>query len=380
MFGPARLYFALRDHADLGLLAAVAASTVLFTGTPFVLEDVAREFGVSVGAAGLISTAQVGAFAVTTFVAGRRLRTARVYLVLGSVAAVSANVASAFAGTFGILLATRLAAGMGAGMLVWLAWARGMRTAHGLRTMSAVGPVTALVAAPVLAWVAGIAGADGVFLVVAAASAPSAVLRATFSGFRPDRTRISPSRSNVVLLISLGIMTLSANGLWVYTAVLGEREVGLSPLVVSLAYSGNALAGFLAARVVTKPLGIGAWMVGIGVAAGLVAFGSNPLLFFAGVLLWGFSFWMAVPMVFTSIADWSLAPEERVGDAQSAMAAGRAIGPAIGGALVGPGTSFVAIGLYAVGGVALAAGLAHGVAVYRRSNEPPAGAVETKRP
>lgn len=379
MFGPTRLFFALKDHADLGLLAAVAASTVLFTGTPFILEDVARQFDVSVGAAGLISTAQVGAFAATTFVAGRRLRTARIHLVLGSLVCVVANVASAFVGSFALLLATRLAAGTGAGMLVWLAWARGMSTAQGLRTMSAVGPVTALAAAPALAWIAEVAGADGVFLVMAVASAPSSVFRASFSGYRPDRRRLSPSRSNVVLLIALGLMTLSANGLWVYTAVLAQRQVGLSPLAVSLAFSGNALSGLLATRIAAKPLASGAWMAGIGVAAGLVAFAQSPLLFFAGVLIWGFSFWMAVPMVLTSIADWSLAPEERVGDAQSAMAVGRAIGPAIGGVLVGAGTSFVGIGLYAVGGVAVSAALAHWVAVYRRSNDPPAGAVETGR-
>ena len=73
-------------------------------------------------------------------------------------------------------------------------------------------------------------------------------------------------------------------------------------------------------------------------ATALVAFGGNAELFLVGITLWGFCFWMATPTILRSVALWSLAPDERVGDAQSSMALGRAIGPAIGSVLVVGGT------------------------------------------
>lgn len=375
MFGPTRLFLAARDHDDVGLLAALAAVTVLFTGTPFILDDVASEFGVTLGAAGLMSTAQVGAFGVAAFVAGRRLRTSRRHLQWGAALAVVANAASAIAPGFELLLLARIAAGLGGGILVWLSWAKGMRTAGGIRTMAAVGPSSALVAAPVLSWIAELGGADAVFIATAAAFVPPIFLRATFAGFKPTRRKMSPSRSNVVLVVAMGIMTMAGNGLWVYAAVLGEQEVGLSPFLVSLGFSGNALAGFVAARSRHRRLPAHIWLLGIAVAAALVAFGSNPLLFTVGVLLWGYCFWMTTPALLTAISGWSLAPDERVGDAQSAMAAGRSVGPAVAGILVGTGASFVGVGLFSVVGLLVASTMVYAVSRYRRTHEPPVGAV-----
>ena len=60
MFGPVRLFFALRRHPDLGVLAAVVAVAVLFAATPFIIPAVAAAYGVSVGRSGLVSAAQVG--------------------------------------------------------------------------------------------------------------------------------------------------------------------------------------------------------------------------------------------------------------------------------------------------------------------------------
>jgi predicted MFS family arabinose efflux permease len=44
-----------------------------------------------------------------------------------------------------------------------------------------------------------------------------------------------------------------------------------------------------------------------------------------------------VPRVFSLLAERSLSPAERVGDAQSLMALGRVAGPIIGGVLLGAG-------------------------------------------
>jgi predicted MFS family arabinose efflux permease len=375
VIGPTRLYFAARDHDDLGLMAALAAVTVLFAGTPFILDDVAADFGVTLGSAGLMSTAQVGAFGIATFVAGRRLRTSRRHLIWASVLTAAANVASAVAPSFELLLLTRVATGIGAGVLVWLSWAKGMRSAGGIRTMSAVGPLSALLAAPLLSTLAEIGGADLVFSTTAAVFALPPLLRATFTGYRPERRRMSPSRSNLVLVVAMGILTMSGNGLWVYAAVLGEQHVGLSPLFVSLGFSANALAGFLAARSRARPFPAYVWVLGIAVAAALVAFGGNPLSFGVGVMLWGYCFWMTTPALLSAISAWSLTPDERVGDAQSAMAAGRAIGPAIAGVLVGTGGSFTGVGIYAVSGLVASAAMVFAVSRHRATHEPPRGAV-----
>ena len=375
MIAPTRLYFAARDHDDLGLIAALAAVTVLFAGTPFLLDEVAADFGVTVGSAGLMSTAQVGAFGLATFVAGRRLHTSRRHLVWASLLAVVANAASALAPGFGALLLTRVATGVGAGVLVWLSWAKGMRTAGGLRTMAAVGPLSALLAAPVLSVMAELGGADLVFGFMATCFVVPPLLGSRFDGVRQERRRMSPSRSNVALIVAMGIMTMAGNGLWVYAAVVGEQQVGLSPFLVSLGFSGNALAGFVAARSGVRPLPAYVWVLGIAVSAALVAFGGHPVHFGIGVLLWGYCFWMTIPALLTAISAWSLAPDERVGDAQSAMAAGRSVGPAIGGVLVGTGASFTGVGIFSVSGLVVAAALVFAVFRYRSTHEPPVGAV-----
>jgi predicted MFS family arabinose efflux permease len=374
VIGPVRLYLAARGgrvgRENLGLVAAIAATTVFFAGTPFIVDDVGELFGVSVGTAGLMSTVQVGAFAATTFVAGRRFRTDRRFLIWGSLAAALANAFSVIAPSFGVLLGLRAVAGVGAGLLVWLSWAKAMRTAAGIRAVAAVGPVTALVASPVISWFAEVGGAPAVFWLLAAAFLPAAVLPATFTGYRFDRSRISPSRSNVVLIAALGVMTFAANGLWVYVAVIGET-IGLSPALVALGFSGNALTGFIAARMKSRPFPPRVWLFVMAGATVLVTVGASPALWALGVLVWGFSFWMAVPMMLSSIASWSLAPEERVGDAQSAMAVGRALGPAVGGLFLGDAMSFAAIGVFAVVGVSISAMMAYGVATYRRDRVPP---------
>ena len=62
--------------------------------------------------------------------------------------------------------------------------------------------------------------------------------------------------------------------------------------------------------------------------------------------------------------------DERVGDTQSAMAIGRAIGPAVGGLLVGTGT-FAGLATFAVVGLAMAGVTVIGVASHRRGLKVP---------
>jgi predicted MFS family arabinose efflux permease len=370
MFGPVRLFFSLRSHPDLGVLAAVVAVSFLFAATPFVIPAVAADYGVTIGRSGLLSSAQVGGFALAAFVAGRRLRTHRKYLVGGSLAAFFLNLLSAIAPSFGALLVLRVLAGAAAGLLVWLAWSNAMRTEGALRNVAAAGPLTVFLSVPILAWIASEFGSSGVYLAIAVVSLVPAWLPAEFAGYRRERQHVSPSRSNVVLVLALGMGTMAGSALFVYGAAIGVNT-GLSELVVSLGYSGNALAGLTAARRPAEDRPGSVWIFGTALCAALVAFGDSPALFLIGITMWGFCFWMSTPTILRAIAAWSLAPDERVGDAQSSMAVGRAIGPAIGAALVA-GVSYDAAGTFAVVGLVVTGLVVLSVRVYRRGRVAPA--------
>lgn len=372
MFGPVRLFFALRRHPDVGVLAAIVAVSVLFAATPFVIPAVAIDFDVTVGRSGLLSSAQVGGFALMAFAAGRLFRTDRKYLVAGSVAAFGLNVASAVAPTFEILFGLRVLAGAAAGLLVWLAWSNAMRTSGAMRNVAGAGPLTVFVSVPPLAWLASEFGTAGVYLTIAAVSLVPAFLPAEFAGYLRKRSRVSPSRSNVVLVLALGMVTLAGSALFVYGAAIGVAT-GLSAFVVSLGYSANALAGLVAARRPAADRPGSVWIFAMAVCVALVAFGDNPVLFLVGITMWGFCFWMATPTILRSVASWSLVPDERVGDAQSSMAVGRAVGPAIGAALV-TGLSYEAAGVFAVAGLVVAGLVVLSVRLYRRGRAAPAAA------
>jgi len=272
------------------------------------------------------------------------------------------------------LLVFRFAAGAGAGLITWLAWAKGMRTAGATRKVAAVGPLGALVGAPLSAWLISRHGLDVMFWVLAVLHVPIALLPATFTGYRISRHDMSPSRSNVVLLGGVGLLVLSASALFVQAAAIGERVLGLDPLVVSAGFSANAMAG-LAAASRPAPSSVVSWpALAIGLCAGLVAWSSVGWLWFVAIVAWGGFFWLSVPRVLRAVALWSLVPEERVGDAQSVMATGRAIGPAVGGIVLGA-DRFTALGWFSVCGILVAAVIFESVRRYRLTSAPPSGAI-----
>lgn len=375
MFTPTRLFYAVRARADAGLLAAAASVAALFSSTPFLIPAVAEEFDVSIATAGLMSSAQVGAFALTTFVAGRRLRTNRRYLVGGAGAAVAFNLLSMVVPWFWLLMVVRALAGSAAGLLVWLSWANAMKSSGAMRNVAVVGPLTVFVVAPIVSIVADRGGADPVFAFIALAFIPPIFLRATFSGFRPTRRKMSPSKSNVVLVLALGLNTLAGSALFVFAAAIGD-SIGADPILVSAAFSANALAGWFAARRPAADRPDGRWVFLMAACAAAVAFSGSVPVFFVALTLWGFAFWMSTPQLLRAIAAWSLVPEERVGDAQSTMAVGRALGPAVASVLVKP-DSFEVVGAFSVSGLILTGIIFHSVRWFRESHDPPDGVART---
>jgi DHA1 family inner membrane transport protein len=368
MFSPSRFVLSVRPKATPALLVAAASIALHFAATPFLLPAISDRYGIALGTAGFISVSQVGGFTVANLVAGRRLRPRRAILVTSAIVGCVANAASALTIGFPFLLTMRAVAGVAAGMITWLAWTEAMRDAGALRDVAGVGPFTAFLGSPVVAWMVTIGDERAVFLALAVSTLPAVFMRTAFTDEPlPARRRMSPSRSNVVLLIALGILTGAGSSLYIFAASIGQERFGLASVAVSLAFSLNALAGLAATRQSARERSAPIWLGLIALSAGVVASGVHAIAFYVAMALWGYAFWMAVPVVLSHVAQWSLAPEERTGDAQAIMALGRVLGPAAGAALLGLG-SFAAVGIGSASGLAVSAVLVGGVDRYRARN------------
>lgn len=360
----------------MALVVGAAAVSFLFAATPFLIPEVSDRFEVSLGTTGLISSAQVLGFAGLVFVAGRRLSPSRGGLVAAALVGVATDIASALVSSFPALLALRFVAGSAAGLLTWLAWTDAMRSSKSMRDIAAVGPLTVLLGAPLLGWVASVGGDRAVYLLLAGSMVLPALVPVKFvSEPMRDRRSMSPSRSNVVLLVGLGILTMAGSALFVFLGAFGKQEVGLTAVALSLGFSVNALAGLIGARLRWRAAHAWPWLLLVAASATLIVAFPGPVAYYAGMFGWGFAFWMAVPTVLGRIADWSLVPEERVGDAQSIMALGRAAGPSVASVLVGTG-EFGGLAVFAGAGLVTSATVVGGVEAYRRGRPSPVVALD----
>ena len=359
VFGPVRSLYAIGRQASVAVLAAMVASTLMFTATPFLLGPVSQEFGVGRGLAGGISVVQVGVFAIVNLVVPRFLSPSQRLYRIALGALVASGLLSAWTGSFWLLLVFRAFAGAGAGVLTWLAWADAMRHERSMAAVSAIGPITALVGAPLFAFVAE-SGVDAVYSVLALVAIPGLFTKLQLVGVtRPSRTR-SRSRSNRVLLFALALSTFSGASLFVFESVAATEVLGMSPTAASFAFSLNAAAGLVGARFSRRHVVPGRWLASIGLGAFLTIWGGSPLWFYIGMIWWGFAFWMSIPGVLLMLAERSLARDERAGDAQALMAFGRAGGPLMGGAFVDAG-SFQGLAVAASIGLAASGAIVMGV-------------------
>lgn len=340
-------------------MLAMVASTLMFSATPFLLEPVSEEFGVGRGLAGAISVVQVGVFAVVNLLVPRLVTPSQRLFRLSLGAMAVSGLLSAWTGSFWLLLVFRAFAGAGAGVLTWLAWADAMRHERSMAAVSAIGPITALVGAPLFAFVAQW-GVDALYTVLAVVAVPGLFTTLELVGVSRPTTKRSGSTSNRVLLLALALMTFSGASLFVYESVAATEVLGMSATATSFAFSLNAAAGLLGARFSRKHVVPGRWMASIAIGAFLTIWGGSPLWFFVGMFWWGFAFWMSVPGVLQMLAQRSLARDERAGDAQALMAFGRAGGPVMGGAFVDAG-SFQGLAVAASVGIAASGLIVMGV-------------------
>ncbi len=334
MFAPVRAITSYRPNSSVGVLVAVAVTTAVFSATPFLIPSVAEQLGVGLGIAGIISTAQVGGFAVASLTAGRRLSPSRRILVVAAISLAVVNVASGFAPNLTWLAGLRVLAGVAMGVTTWVGWSEGSRQERGIAEVAAVGPIVAVIGSPLLATLADVGGYRLVYLSLAVVALAPIVTPIRVETASRIGGAVSDSRSNRVLLAALVLLTFSGSALFVFCAAIGART-GLSPLAVSSSFSLNALAGLVATRLNSRHPG--RWLLFTSGAALLTGLAGTPWAFVAGMAAWGFGFWMAVPSVMAMLAARSLRPDERMGDAQSFMAFGRMLGPAAGGMILGEG-------------------------------------------
>lgn len=372
MFAPSRLVYSLRPKAPLGGVAAAAVVALMFAATPFLIPEVADRYGISDGLAGAISVVQVGTFALASFIAPRRMAATGRLLRAAVIGLATINAASAIPSLFPILLVLRAMAGTAAGIVTWIVWSEAMRRPSQMGRIAAAAPVTALLATPVLSLISQ-SGDRLLYVALAAGTLPAAFFSCPVDVPRAAERRVSSSRSNRVLLTALFILTFTGAALFVYAAVAARDHLGMSPTVASFAFSLNAGGGLLGARLASRHRRPGWWLASTGPAAFIAIAGGTPVLFFVGMVWWGFAFWMGVPGVLQMLSARSLEPAERAGDAQAMMAVGRAGAPILGGAFVDAG-AFTA--LAATSGLGLVMSGALVIAVQEGRDRLPAGTLE----
>jgi len=334
---PTRVIQAVRPQASLGVIGGAAVVAATFAATPFLLPDVAKRMAIDIGSTGLLSTAQVGSFALASFLAGRLFHPRR-RLHYGSLGLVAlATVGSALSTTFPILVATRIVAGLGMGTITWIAWADATRFAKGMGDVAAVAPLTAAIASPLIGLLIEVGSYPWVFGALATLALGATLLPVDFGELPRIGRNVSGSRSNRVLLTSLLILSVGGSSVFIFSGATAQSVQGLSAVTVSWALSLNAIAGVVATRRHARTGSAWFWFVGTATAALAVGAVTSSMVFFVAMALWGFAFWMAVPAVFRLLTERSYHPSERMGDAQAAMAVGRVFGPIVGGLALGAG-------------------------------------------
>lgn len=332
---PARVIQAVRPQASSGVLAGASVVAAVFAATPFLLPDISARLDLPLGSTGWLSTTQVGSFALASFLAGRLLTPRRRYHYAALLLVAMSTFVSALAPNLPILLASRLAGGLGLGTLTWVAWADATRFARGIGDVAAVGPITAAVASPAFGFLTELGGYHAVYAALAVIALLAMVLPVDFGDLPKIGRRVSGSRSNRVLLAALLLLTAGGSGVFIFSGAAARDLAAMTPGAIAWAFSLNALAGVLATRFQAGPGRAGLWLAGTAAAALATGFISSSVAFYLVMAWWGLAFWMGIPAVFRLLAQRSLEPRERVGDAQSLMALGRVAGPLIGGAAVG---------------------------------------------
>ena len=336
MQAPLRLLRVARLDTAPGLLAAIAVSTAVFAATPLTLSAIAERYGVGPGTAGLFSAAQLGLFVVGSWSAGRFTSPSAGVFRLALVTLAAANLASAVTDRFGVFVALRGVSGLALGTLTWLAWSQVFGDEQRQGDIAVVGPVAGVVASPLFGLLLEAGDDRTVFAVLGVASLLPIAVTPSFAAVEDTgpRRRSKAVPQALALIVALTLMTLGGSAVFVFSGVILIDEVGIGAGTLSLIYAENALAAIPSARWRGRRPFAGGWIVVTGACALALGFLTTAWAAWPVLIVWGFAYWAAVPGVFTLLSERSAHPADRAGDAQAAMAAGRAAGPLVGGAAV----------------------------------------------
>ena len=354
---PVRLLLAVKPSVAPALLVAIATSTMIFIATPFLLPAIAEDRGVSLATVSWIATTQLAGFVAASWLAGKFLKPIRSVFITGATLGVAANLASAVAPTLVLLAAARSISGVSLGLAAWFAWQAAFGDSGKTGDVAVVGPLVGTITAPAVSALIESVGVDWLFVVLAGVAGTPLLFAHKISRsdiLRPHRTRHQATRAARLILVALMLITMGGSAVFVFAAAIGTGLNGVSVVTVSLLFSANAIVGIPAAKW-TGPRGpAGVWFIGTAICAMLIASVRNDVVYAAGLVAWGFVFFMGIPAAFGLLASRSAFPEERAGDAQAVMALGRVFGPLIGGALIAHGSSGT-LGLVSAGIIGSAA-------------------------
>ena len=222
--------------------------------------------------------------------------------------------------------------------------------------IAVIGPITGVVAAPVLGLLLAGGSLRLIYLALGVLSLVPLLRVPIFEAETTTRTKRvkGGARAAYALVAALGVLTMGGSAVFVFTGVIAMNK-GMSATSFSLVLALNAAAGIPSSRWTGRRPISGVWLVITGIAAVGYVTASSQTLLFVILTVWGFSYWMGIPGAYALLSERSYFPSERAGDAQAVMAIGRIFGPVIGGLLVAE--SSLALGLFG-GGLMMLAGVA----------------------
>ncbi|WP_372345924.1 Cmx/CmrA family chloramphenicol efflux MFS transporter [Streptomyces sp. KL116D] len=353
------------------------------------LTDIAHDLGVSVPAAGALTSAfAVGMIVGAPLMAVLAVRRSRRAALLGSLSVfLLAHVAGALTSSYGVLLATRVVAALAnAGFL-----AVALATAAALVAPDAKGRATSiLLGGTTLACVAGVPGGAllgqllgwrAAFWAVALICVPAlvAVVRSvpagggSRAGVRGELPALRSPRLLTALLLG-ALVNAATFATFTYLAPLATEVTGIGadrvPVLLALfglgSFTGVSVAGRLSdARPLPVLVGGGAALAAGWLLLALTA-GNAPVTLALAFVQGALSFAVGSTLIARALYAASGAPTLAGGLATAALNVGAALGPWAGGLAIGGGHGYRAVpGVSA--GLVLAAFAVAALAAYRRS-------------
>src|SRR5690606_2374061 len=132
---------------------------------------------------------------------------------------VVANLLSAIAPSFSMLIGARFVSGVSLGLIAWIAWAEVFGDNERVGDVAIIGPIVGTVASPIVAMVADRSGPDWLFLVLAALYVVPALFTRGMrleAAQRPKRQRHRPTRAAFAILVALCLLTFGGSAAFVY--------------------------------------------------------------------------------------------------------------------------------------------------------------------